>query len=145
MTCVSPTGDTLTGNAYRNEVNETTLLRVALKYGFTQNIRVSITDQYGSKEKFVIDIINGSVSVKAGTTMCMDPKCLAQITILSNFYRLNKKAVRDNNLEHKIIKTLYKDRMDNEWKDMPKTKIARKAMWEATLVLGYISKGNRIF
>lgn len=145
MTCVSPTGDTLTGNAYRNEVNETTLLRVALKYGFTQNIRVSITDQYGSKEKFVIDIINGSVSVKAGTTMCMDPKCLAQITILSNFYRNNKKAVKDDNLEHKIIKTLYKDRMANEWKDMPQTNIARKAMWEATLVLGYMSKGNRIF
>lgn len=145
MTCVSPTGNTLTGNAYRNDINETTLLRVALKYGFTQNIRVSVTDQYGLKEKFVIDIINGSVSVKAGATVCMDPKSLAQITILSNFYRNNKKAVRGDTLEHKTIKALYKDRMDTEWKDMPKTKVARKAMWEATLVLGYMSKGNRIF
>ena len=69
MTCVSPTGKTLTGNAYRNEIDEKTILRVALKYGFTQNVRVCITDSMADKDKFVFDVVNGSISLKAGDSI----------------------------------------------------------------------------
>lgn len=90
MTCVSPTGKTLTGNAYRNEIDEKTILRVALKYGFTQNVRVCITDSMGDKDKFVFDVVNGSISLKAGDSILLDPKSMAQVIVLSNFFKYNK-------------------------------------------------------
>lgn len=145
MTCVSPTGKTLTGNAYRNEIDEKIILRVALKYGFTQNVRVCITDSMGDKDKFVFDVVNGSISLKAGDSILLDPKSMAQVIVLSNFFKYNKDLVKQCTLDKKILKALYHDRMNEEWKDMPRTDENRTLMWEATQVLGYIANGGTLF
>ena len=99
----------------------------------------------GDKDKFVFDVVNGSISLKAGDSILLDPKSMAQVIVLSNFFKYNKDLVKQCTLDKKLLKALYHDRMNEEWKDMPRTEENRTLMWEATQVLGYIANGGTLF